>query len=147
MSKIKGQHFRLFVGSGGVATANAVPEETNCSITIQANTEDTSSKDTEGLYNKETVVSTQWSAQVDSYQASPNQLRAILRMFNASEAVGVGFDQTTGATGTQNRVPAEANFAREGQALLNDVSMQFDDRTAVSVSLQFQGTGALSTVS
>lgn len=147
MSKIKGQHFRLFVGSGGVVTANAVPEETNCSITIQANTEDTSSKDTEGLYNKETVVSTQWSAQVDSYQASPNQLRAILRMFNAAEAVGVGFDQTTGSSGTQNRVPANANFAREGQALLNDVSMQFDDRTTVSVSLQFQGTGALSTVS
>ena len=54
MSKIRGQHFRLFVDSA------AVPEETNVSITLSGNTEDTSSKDTEGLYAKEDVVSTAW---------------------------------------------------------------------------------------
>ena len=135
MSKIRGQHFRLFVDSA------AVPEETNVSITLSGNTEDTSSKDTEGLYAKEDVVSTAWSAQVDSYQAEPSQLRAILTTFNAAAPVAVGWDQ---AAGSQNRVAQNANFKRSGQALLNDFSMQFDDRTAVNVSLQFQGTGALS---
>lgn len=135
MSKIRGQHFRLFVDSA------AVPEETNVSITLSGNTEDTSSKDTEGLYAKEDVVSTAWSAQVDSYQADPSQLRAILTTFNAAAPVAVGWDQTAGS---QNRVAQNANFKRSGQALLNDFSMQFDDRTAVNVSLQFQGTGALS---
>ena len=135
MSKIRGQHFRLFVDSA------AVPEETNVSITLSGNTEDTSSKDTEGLYAKEDVVSTAWSAQVDSYQAEPSQLRAILTTFNAAAPVAVGCDQTAGS---QNRVAQNANFKRSGQALLNDFSMQFDDRTAVNVSLQFQGTGALS---
>ena len=135
MTKIKGQNFRLLVSSA------IVPEETNVSITLQGNTEDTSSKDDGGLYGKEDVVSTAWNAQVDSYQAEPSQLRAILRIFNAAAAVGVGWDQTTG---DNNQTPANANFKRSGQALLSDVSAQFDDRAAVQVSLQFQGTGALS---
>ena len=43
MSKIKGQNFR-FLQNG------AIPEATNCSITMQGNTEDTSTKDTEGMF-------------------------------------------------------------------------------------------------
>ena len=35
----------------------------------------------------------------------------------------------------QNRTPANANFKRSGQALLNDFTMQFDDRATVNVSL------------
>ncbi len=138
MSKIKGQNFRLFVNS------EAVPEETNVSITLTGNTEDASSKDTEGLYSKEDVVSTSWSASVDSYQAEPAQLKGVITMFNAAVAVPVGFDQTTGASGTQNRTGANANFKRTGSALLNDFTFQFDDRSTVTTSLQFQGTGGLS---
>ena len=143
MSKIKGQNFRLLANMDGHGLA-AVPEETNVSITLTGNAEDTSTKDTEGMFSKEDIVSTAWSAQVDSYQAEPTQLRALLRTFIAAEAVGIGWDQTTGATGTQNRTPANANFKRSGNALLNDLSAQFDDRQTVNVSLQFQGTGALS---
>jgi len=138
MSKIKGQNFRLMMAG------SAVPEETNVSITLTGNAEDTSTKDTEGLFTQETIVSTAWSAQVDSYQAEPSQLRAIITTFIAATEVAVGWDQTTGAAGTQNRTPANANFKRSGQALLNDFTMQFDDRATVNVSLQFQGTGALS---
>ena len=68
MSKIKGQNFRLLANMDGEGVA-AVPEETNVSITLTGNTEDTSSKDTEGMFSKEDIVSTAWSAQVDSYQA------------------------------------------------------------------------------
>lgn len=135
MSKIKGQNFRLLLDG------SAVPEETNVSITITGNTEDTSSKDTEGFYGKEDIVSTSWSAQVDSYQAEASQLRTIISTFNAAAAVGIGWDQTGGAL---NRVAQNANFKRSGNALLNDVSLQFDDRATVTTSLQFQGTGALS---
>lgn len=138
MSKIKGQNFRLLLAG------SAVPEETNVSITLTGNTEDTSTKDTEGLFTQETIVSTAWQAQVDSFQAEPAQLRAILTMFNAAAEVAVGWDQTTGAAGTQNRTPANANFKRSGNALLNDFTMQFDDRATVTTQLQFQGTGALS---
>lgn len=138
MSKIKGQNFRLFESGA------AVPEATNCTVTYQGNTEDTSTKDTEGFWNQETVVSKSWSAQVDSYQSEPEQLQAIVGVFVAAQPVQVGWDQTTGAANTKNRTGANASFKRSGQALLNDLSIQFNDRQAVSVTSQYQGTGALS---
>ena len=124
MSKIKGQNF--------VTSCVLVADETNCTVTVQGNTEDTSTKSDTGLYSKETVVSKQWSVQSDTYQAEVSQLRAIITAFNAAAAVSVGWQ----ATGT--------NVGRSGQALLNDFTMNFNDRETVAVSLQFQGTGALS---
>ena len=135
MSKIKGQHFRVQMAGA------AIPDATNCSITMQGNAEDTSTKDTEGLYTQQTVTSSSWSVQVDTFQGEAAQLRAIIRTFNAAAAIAVGWDQTAGA---QNRVAQNANFKRSGQALLNDFTMKFDDRATVATSLQFQGTGALS---
>lgn len=138
MSKVKGQNFRLFVAGA------AVPEATNCTVTYQGNTEDTSTKDTEGFWNKETVVSKSWSAQVDSYQSDAESLQALVGVFKAAQPVTVGWDQTTGAANTQNRTGANASFKRTGQALLNDLSIQFNDRTTINVTSQYQGTGALS---
>ena len=135
MSKIKGQNSRL------LQNAAATPEATNGSITLQGNTEDTSTKDTEGLFTQETIVSNQWSAQVDTYQSDTAALRSIISTFIAAQAVPVGWDQTAG---TQNRVKQNANFKRSGNAILNDFTMNFNDRETVAVSLQFQGTGALS---
>lgn len=135
MSKVKGQNFRI------LKDAAVVPEATNCSITMTANTEDVTTKDIAGLYTKEQVVSTSWQAQVDTYQATVAQLKAVITMFNAAAAVGIGFDRTD----TEDNTTAEnASFARSGSAILNDFSMKFDDRTTVATTLQFQGTGALS---
>lgn len=135
MSKIKGQNFRL------LQNAAAIPEATNCSITIQGNTDDTTTKDTEGLYSQDTIVSTQWSAQVDTYQSDTAALRGIITTFNAAQPVPVGWDQTAGA---QNRVAQNSNFKRSGNAIMNDFTMTFNDRETVALSIQFQGTGALS---
>ena len=53
----------------------------------------------------------------------------------------MGWDQTAGV---QNRMTQNANFKRSGNAILNDFTMNFNDRETVAVSLQFQGSGALS---
>jgi hypothetical protein len=125
MSKIKGQDFRT--------SCALVADESNCTVTVQGNTEDVTTKnDTAGLYAKDTVVSKQWSVQTDTYQAEVSQLRAIITAFNAAAALGVGWTVTG------------SNLSRGGQALLNDFTMQFDDRQTVQCQLQFQGTGALS---
>lgn len=137
MSKIKGQNFRLR------KYGSVIPEATNCSITLQGNTEDTSTKDTEGMFNKEDVVSKQWSAQVDTIQSETAQLRDIISMFVAAQPIPIGWDQTAGSG---NDEAQEAPFARWGQALLNDFTMNFNDRETVNVSLQFQGTGGLEKV-
>lgn len=141
MSKIKGQNFRAFIG--GMAAANAVPEATNVSITMTGNTEDSSTKDSEGLYAQESVVSSSYSLQVDTFQSEKTQILQIIAMFNAAKPVSVGWDETSSAAGGKNRTPTEANFSRQGKALLNDVTFSFNDRETVSTSMQFQGTGAL----
>lgn len=138
MSKIKGQNFRILQNSA------AIPDATNCSITLTGNTEDTSTKDTTGMYSESTVVSKSWSAQVDTYQSEVSQLQAVITTFNAAEPVTVGWDQTAGE---KNRVAQNAPFSRTGEALLNDFTMTFNDRETVALSLQFQGTGPVDNVS
>lgn len=136
-----GQNFRAFVG--GVAAANAVVEETNCSVQIQGNMEDASTKDTENAWTTESMSSKQWSLNVEELDATAARLKAIITQFNSDSAVTVGFDQTATTAGGQNRTPSNAAFARSGQAHLIDVSISAPNRQNIQVSLQYQGTGAL----
>jgi predicted secreted protein len=129
-----GQNFRAFVGSA------AVPEATNCQVTIQGNLEDATTKDSTGGWNEEQMTSKQWSVQVDDVDASLATLRALITRFNSDSKTTVGWDQTAGA---QNREAQNAAFARSGQAILNDLSIQANNRTTIQVSCQYQGSGAL----
>lgn len=134
LTKIMGQNFRVFIGG------SAVPEATNCQVTIQGNVEDASTKDSVGGWNEEQMTSKQWSAQVDNVDASLSNLRALITRFNSDTKTTVGWDQTDGA---QNRVAQQAAFARSGQAILNDLSIQAGNRQTIQVSCQYQGSGAL----
>jgi hypothetical protein len=53
------------------------------------------------------------------------------------------WDETSTA---DNQTRSKASFARKGQAYLNDVTFNFNDRENSTKSLQFQGTGALESV-
>jgi hypothetical protein len=134
LTKIMGQHFRVFVGG------NAVPEAVNCSVTINGNMEDSTTKDTVGSYAQEQMTAKDWNVSVDNIDASLANLRALITRFNSDAKVTVGWDQTAG---TQNRVAQNAAFARSGQAILNDLSIQANNRTNIQTTLQFQGSGAL----
>lgn len=134
LTKIMGQNFRVFVGG------SAVPEATNCQVTIQGNLEDASTKDSTGGWNEEQMTSKQWSVQVDDVDASLATLRALITRFNSDSKTSVGWDQTAGA---QNREAQNANFARSGQAILNDLSINANNRTTIQVSCQYQGSGEL----
>lgn len=134
LQKIMGQHFRVFVGG------NAIPESTNCSVTVSGSMEDSTSKDTVGSYAQEQMTSKDWNVSVDSLDASLATLRALITRFNSDEKVTVGWDQTSGA---QNRVAQNAAFARSGLAILNDLSIQADNRTNIQTTCQYQGSGAL----
>lgn len=134
LNKVMGQNFRAFVAGA------AVTEATNCQVTVQGNVEDGSTKDTTGGWNEEQMTSKQWSVQVDSYDASLATLRALITRFNSDSKTTVGWDQTSGA---QNRVAQNADFARSGQAILNDLSIQANNRQTIQVTCQYQGSGAL----
>lgn len=137
MSKIQGQNFRLFVQNA------AVPESTNCSITINGNAEDTSTKDSEGMYAQESLLTRSWQATVESYKVDVAAIQSLIETFNAAQPVAVGWDQTLATAGTMNRNHANANFKRNGQAILNDLTFTFNDRATCTVSSQYQGTGGL----
>lgn len=143
LQKLLGQNFRAFVG--GIDAAYAIVEETNMSAQISGNMEDATTKDTENLWTEEDMTSKQWQIQVDSLEATAARLKAIITQFNADSSVSVGFDQTSTAAGGQNRTPVSpsAPFARSGQAHLIDVSISAPNRQNITVSLTYQGTGAL----
>ena len=134
LTKLMGQNFRAFVGG------SAVPEATNCQVTIQGNVEDASTKDSVSSYSEEQMVSKQWSVSVDDYDASLASLRALITAFNSDAKITVGWDQTAGA---QNRVAQNAAFARSGSAILNDISIQANNRQTIQVTAQYQGSGPL----
>ena len=134
LTKIMGQHFRVFVGG------NAVSEAVNCSVTINGSMEDSTTKDTVGSYVQEQMTSKDWNVSVENLDASLASLRALITRFNSDAKVTVGWDQTAG---TQNRVAQNAPFAKSGQAILNDLSIQANNRTNIQVSCQYQGSGAL----
>ena len=134
LTKVMGQNFRAFVGG------SAVSEESSCQVTIQGNMEDASTKDSVGSWNEEQMTSKQWSVQVDDVDSSLASLRALITAFNSDSKVTVGWDQTAG---DQNRVAQNAAFARSGSAILNDLSIQANNRTTIQVSCQYQGSGAL----
>ena len=106
--------------------------------------EDARTKDSEGSYAQEQMTSKGWSVQVDSLEATAAALKAIITMFNSDTPVTVGWDQTETTAGTQNRTAANAAFARSGNAILSDFSIQANNRQNMSVSRQFTGTGGLS---
>ena len=134
LTKIMGQHFRVFVAGA------AVPEATNCSVTISGNMEDSTTKDTVGSYAQEQMTAKDWNVSVDNIDASLANLRALVTRFNSDAKVTVGWDETAG---TQNRVAQNAPFAKSGQAILNDLSIQANNRTNIQVTCQYQGSGAL----
>jgi hypothetical protein len=134
LTKIMGQHFRVFVAGA------AVPEAVNCSVTISGNMEDSTTKDTVGSYAQEQMTAKDWNVSVDNIDASLASLRALITRFNSDAKVTVGWDQTAG---TQNRVAQNAPFAKSGQAILNDLSIQANNRTNIQVTCQYQGSGAL----
>lgn len=137
LNKLKGQNFRAFVGG------NAVPEASSCQVTISGNMESAKTKDSEGSFEQEQMTSRSWSVQVDSYEATAASLIAVIQQFVSDEKVTVGWDETKVVAGSQNRTPNNAAFARSGQAILNDFTIQANNRTNIQVTRQYMGSGAL----
>lgn len=137
LNKLKGQNFRVFVGN------SAVPEASSCQVTISGNMEDSKTKDSEGSFGMEQMTSRSWSVQVDSYEATADSLIAVIQQFVSDGKVTVGWDETATTAGTQNRTPNNAAFARSGQAILNDFTIQANNRANIQVTRQYMGSGAL----
>lgn len=142
VKRLKGQNFRVFTGAAAASTT-AVTEAVNCTVTVSGDMEDSTTKDSEGGWVQEQMVSKQWSVSVEDVDASLAALRALITRFNSDDKVYVGWDQTTTTAGEMNRTPADSNLARTGPAILNDLSINASNRSTIRISCQYQGSGPI----
>ena len=141
MATLKGQNFRICIYDTTAEKYKVIGMATGCTVTLNNNTDDASHKDIVGAAAMPTVVSKSWQVSCDSLNVA--DAAAMLTAIKSMQPMTLMWDETST---TDNQTRAKATFARKGQAYLNDVVFQFDDRTNSQKQLQFQGTGLLQTV-
>lgn len=136
MATLKGQNFRIIATEGSSLTVIAMA--TNCTVTLNNNTEDASTKDDVGNSSMPSVVSKSWSVSVESLNVL--NLGQVLDDIKFMRKLFVMWDEVST---TNNQKMLEASFARSGYAYLNDATFTFNDRENSAKSLQFTGASPL----
>lgn len=114
---------------------------TGCTVTLTNNTDNGTNKDVVGAADMPTVISKGWSVSCDSLNVA--DAAAMLTAIKSMQPMTLMWDETST---TDNQTRQKATFARKGQAYLNDVTFNFNDRENSTKSLQFTGTSALEVV-
>ena len=141
MGTLKGQNFRICIFDSTAEKYKVIGMATGCTVTLTNNTDDGSHKDIAGAAAMPTVTSKSWQVSCESLNVA--DAAAMLTAIKSMQPMTLMWDETST---TDNQTRAKATFARKGQAFLNDVVFQFDDRTNSQKQLQFQGSGPLETV-
>lgn len=136
--RLKGQNFRILVFDTTASKFKCIGMATTCTVNLTANTSDASTKDDVGGSTKPEVTSNGWSVSVESLNVV--DAGALLTAMKSMTPFTLIWDETST---TDNQSIEEATFARKGQAYLNDLTLNFNDRENSAKSLQFTGTGAL----
>lgn len=140
MVTLKGQNIRILLQDG--TKYKVVGKSTNCTVTLTGNTDDASTKDDVALASKPEITSKSWSVQVESLDVTDTA--AVLNAIKNLTPFTLIWDETAAV---DNQTAQAADYARMGQAYLNDVTFQWDDRTNSTKQLQFTGRGALEKLS
>lgn len=121
---------------------------TNCTFHISAQLEDSSTKDSTGDWQEQEVTGLSWDAQCDALvtltdNGTNGELATdLMSLMIAKTLVTLTFDQTAG---TNNRTGQNSAIKRTGTAYINDIQISAQNRANSTFSVQFSGTGALST--
>ena len=140
MTTLKGQNIRILLQDGNVF--KVVGKSTNCTVTLTGNSDDASTKDDVALASKPEITSKSWSVQVESLDVTDTA--AVLNAIKNLTPFTLIWDET--AT-SDNQTAQAAGYSRKGQAYMNDVTFQWEDRTNSTKQLQFSGSGPLEKVS
>lgn len=138
---LKGQNFRILVYDTTASKYKVVGLATSCTVTLNGNTEDATTKDDVAMAAKPTIISKGWQVSVDSLNVS--DAGAMLTAIKSLTPFTLMWDET--ATTDNQSVEGEA-FARTGTAYLTDVTFNWNDRENATKALQFTGSGALAKV-
>ena len=121
---------------------------TNCTFHISAQLEDSSTKDSTGDWQEQEVTGLSWDAQCDALvtltdNGTNGELATdLMSLMIAKTLVTLTFDQTAG---TNNRTGQNSAIKRTGTAYINDIQITAQNRANSTFSVQFSGTGALTT--
>ena len=140
--KLKGQNIRFAVTVKGTKTYLAA--STNCQLHIAADLEDSSTKDSTGMWKEQESVALSWDGSVDVNvidDALDNALKALDIPTLIGQEVDVELDITGGE---QNRVLSKGLY--KGKAIINDWSLTAQNKAQSTASVQFQGNGPLTKV-
>lgn len=135
---LKGQNLRILTYDSTASRWKCVGMSTSCTVNLTNNTDNASTKDDVGLADKPVMTSQSWNMQVESLDVS--DAAAILTAIKSFTPFTLLWDETSTI---DNQAGEGASYCRRGTAYLNDVTMQFDDRTNSQKQLQFTGSGAL----
>ena len=142
MATLKGQNFRITTYDTTAGKYKVIGMATGCTVTLTNNTDDATHKDIVGLAAAPTTVSKSWQVSCDSLNVA--DAAAMLTAIKSMQPFLLMWDETST---TDNQTREKATFARKGEAFLNDVTFNFNNRENATKSLQFQGSGPLSVVS
>lgn len=140
MATIKGQNLRVMVGGKCIAMA------TSCTFHVSAQLEDSSTKDSVGDFQEQEVTGLSWDAQTESLvtledNGTNGELpQDLLSLMINKTKVTLTFDQTAGAN---NRVAKNSVIKKSGYAWISDIQITAANHQNSTVTVQFQGTGAL----
>lgn len=134
--RLQGQNLRILVYDANAF--KCIGMATTCTINLNANTDDATTKDDAGKAAKPTVTSNSWSVSCESLNVV--DAGAMLTAIKSMQPMTVMWDETNT---TNNQSILSAGYSRKGQAYLNDLTLNFNDRENSAKSLQFTGTGAL----
>ena len=136
--RLKGQNFRILVYDATATKFKCIGMATTCTVNLNANTEESSTKDDVGGSAKPEVTSNGWSVSVESLNVV--DAGAMLTAMKSMTPFTLMWDETST---TDNQSIEEATYARKGTAYLNDLTLNFNDRENSAKILQFTGSGAL----
>jgi predicted secreted protein len=142
MSTLKGQNLRICVYDATAEKFKVIGMATACTITLTNNVQSSATKDDVGMADKPVTTSKGWGMSCDSLNVA--DAAAMLTAIKSMQPMTLMWDETSTS---DNQTRSKATFARKGQAYLNDVTFNFNDRENSTKQLQFTGTGALQTVS
>ena len=140
--KIKGQNIRFAVTVKGTKTYLAA--STNCQLHIAADLEDSSTKDSTGMWKEQESVALSWDGSVD-VNVIDDAVDSALKALDIPTLIGQEVDVELDITGgEQNRFLSKGLY--KGKAFINDWSLTAQNKAQSTASVQFQGNGPLTKV-
>lgn len=139
---LKGQNFRVLLYDATAEKMKVVAMATNCTINLNNNVEQASTKDDVGMFDMPSVMSHGWSVQVESLNVL--DIARFLNGIKASSQFDLMWDVVDDS---DNQTITGDYTGREGHAYLTDCTFSFNNRENSAKNLTFVGCSELNGVS